>query len=147
MRAISAIGSSPGFSLLELLVVLAILVMASVAWPLASPRFFPKQQLRSTAMTIVQALRSSRTIAISSNRTTTIKMSPSATQINDSLRTYLLPTGIQARLTTLGKPTPKESIQFYSDGTSDGGYLQFLSQSGMAQIRVSPVTGRVELLP
>lgn len=146
----SGTGGAPrGFSLIELLVVLAIIgLMLAVL-----PRFIvgsPGVQLRAAADGLAATLRQLHETAIRGQVTTGFALDPKA-------RTYRLSTALAARalpaivtgveITTVAF-LPGERIAhilFYPDGSASGGTIRLRHADLSAGIRIDWLTGRVGL--
>lgn len=139
-----------GFSLLELLVVLAILGLAA---GFAASRFINREsvQAKVQARRVVAALRYARRIAI-------IEGVPKEFSLEDirvsSSSSDSEPTMIWMNkgsdLTSGGEDQPgeivrKKTIRFYPDGSSTGGELQVGKQKKKIVITVDPFDGKVSV--
>jgi general secretion pathway protein H len=142
MRAISATGNA-GFTLLELLVVLAIMVMISVAWPLASARVFAAQRLRDESQQLAAAIRAAQMTARMSGQ-------PQELRISDAGRAWRISSenrGLPGGLTLSIRGGSNEHFILYPDGGSTGQSLDIGFEERVATVRVSPVTGHLDLTP
>lgn len=139
-----------GFTLVELLVVLAILavLMVSAAGAFRVPR--PEDRIRSSAARLVAELRAARVLAISSN-------SDVAFAFDAKARSYTIdgiadPTPL-APAVTLTLVTAKELVRdasdarlvFFSDGSSTGGRIIFKTEAHAVTIVVQWLTGDVQI--
>lgn len=143
MPVTSAIGNR-GFTLLELLAVLAIMVLLAGAWPLAGPRLFPKQQLRNESQKLIAALRSARMTARLSGSPQAIALLRGGGAYRVNTESHELPAGITASLR--GDTAQSPEIKFYADGSSTGGVIDLKLASRSASIAVGSLSGRAELL-
>ena len=139
-------GKSTGFTLLELLVVLAILVLLSVIWPLAAPRLFPAQQLRNEGERLVSVLRATRNTALISNMTSEFSVSADGTSYHAGNEDFRLPQGM--RLDKQNEPSVQNTgvVRFFADGSSDGGLLMLTRDMRKNAIVVSRMLGRAEVI-
>src|SRR5262249_38095016 len=144
--------SSPedGTSLIELLVVLAILALvATIALPRAHmPGRGPS--LRLVASDIAVKLRAARSMAIAQNRDV-------AFAFDTETRTYgvtgtgapqVLPAAIDLSVTTARtqfRETKEAHLVFFSDGTSSGGTIRLTDQRQSVAIGVAWLTGAVHI--
>jgi general secretion pathway protein H len=142
MPVTSATGNR-GFTLLELLVVLAIMVLLAGAWPFAAPRLFPKQQLRNEAQKLIAALRSARMIARLSGAPQTIELLQGGNGYQTSSEPHQLSTGIIARV---HNDAVSQGVMFFPDGSSTGGVIDLQLPTRTVSIEVGKVTGRAELI-
>jgi general secretion pathway protein H len=145
MPVISATGSR-GFTLMELLVVLTILVLMAGAWPFAAPRLFPAQQLRNEAQRFVSDVRAARVAA----RTTGI---PQIIAVEDSGNAYAygseihsLTRGVLLHVRADQSLTTTDRVMLYPDGSTSGAILDFSLPSRILSVSVGQVTGRAEIL-
>ncbi|MFQ5955240.1 MAG: GspH/FimT family protein [Kiloniellales bacterium] len=135
-----------GFTLLELLVVLAVLglvyalALPSLSGVLAGPR------LDREARQLVSALREARSNAIVGGREVafTVDAAAGAWRYGDRR-------GLVNRRLSLSLQTPpggvggaeRPAIRFFSDGGSTGGHLTLKGEAGVRRIHVHWLTGRV----
>jgi general secretion pathway protein H len=143
-------GAEDGTSLIELLVVLAILALvAAVALPRAHmPGRGPS--LRLVASDVAAELRTARSMAIAQNRDV-------AFAFDTETRTYgvagtgapqALPAAIDLLVTTARTQfgeTKDAHLVFFSDGTSSGGTIQLSDQRQSVAIGVEWLTGAVHI--
>jgi general secretion pathway protein H len=144
MPVTSATGSR-GFTLLELLVVLTILVLMAAAWPLAARRLFPGQQLRNAAQSFVADVRIARLTSRTTGTPQGITVDDTGTAYITASGTHLLSSGVLMRVRT--EPAyDSRRVQFYPDGSTSGAILDFELPSRSVSVAVSPLTGRTEIL-
>lgn len=149
--ATSRVGSRSGFSLVELLVVLAIIGLLLTLTPLIFSGTIERLRLESTARELVSALRITRARAIT-------LQTPQAFAIDVQQRRYLGPANPQPKalpaefgyqLTTAQterlSPTAG-AIRFYPDGSSTGGRIEVRTADADWAVDVDWLTGRVALL-
>jgi general secretion pathway protein H len=143
-------GAEDGTSLIELLVVLAILALvAAIALPRAHiPGRGPS--LRLVASDIAAKLRTARSMAIAQNRDV-------AFAFDTETRTYVvagtgapqvLPAAIDLSVTTARtqiRETKDAYLVFFSDGTSSGGTVRLTHQHQSVAIGVEWLTGAVHI--
>jgi general secretion pathway protein H len=144
MPVTSATGSR-GFTLLELLVVLAIMVLLAGAWPFAAPRLFPTQQLRNESQKLIATLRSIRMTARLSGTPQTIGILQGGNGYQTSSQPYQLPAGVIARIRG-DAASPTMGVVFFPDGSSTGGVIDLQRPKHTVSIEVGKITGRAELL-
>ena len=144
MRVTSATGNH-GFTLLELLVVLTIMVLLAAAWPFAAPRLFPAQQLRNTAQSFVTDVRLTRLTARTTGKPQQINIDSSGTSYTTTTGSHLLRAGILMHIRgdqVSGSP----HIELYPDGSTSGAIVDLVLPSRSLSIAVSPLTGRTQVL-
>jgi general secretion pathway protein H len=144
MPVISATGSH-GFTLLELLVVLAILVLLAGAWPLAAPRLFPTQQLRNEAEHLVNVLRVTRMTARLTGEPQRLEITDQGASYRSGRETHALPHGATAQLQETGDSVAGNAMTFFPDGSSTGGVFSLVLPNRSESIRVGALTGRAEI--
>lgn len=142
MPVTSATGNR-GFTLLELLVVLAIMVLLAGAWPFAAPRLFPTQQLRNESQKLIAALRSARMTARLTGTPQTIELLQGGNGYQASSELHQLPTGVIARV---HNDAVLQSMMFFPDGSSTGGVIDLQLSNRTVSIEVGKITGRAELI-
>jgi general secretion pathway protein H len=144
MPVTSATGNA-GFTLLELIVVLAIIVLLAAAWPFAAPRLFPTQQLRNEAQRLIASLRLARTAARVSGAPQIIEITDGGASYRAGLETYELQRGVIVR--ARGRSAERSpSILFYPDGSSSGGVLDLQLPDRTLSVDLKKLTGRASLL-
>jgi general secretion pathway protein H len=144
MPVISATGSR-GFTLLELLVVLAIMVLLAGAWPFAAPRLFPAQRLRNEAQEIIAVLRSARMTARLSGAAQTFELLEGGNGYQTSSEPHQLPTGVTARIRN-DATSQNLGVLFFPDGSSTGGMIDLALPNHTVSVEVGRLTGRAELV-
>jgi general secretion pathway protein H len=139
----------PGFTLVELLVVLAILGLVIAAGTPAFERVLPGMELKSSAQTVVAALREARGLAIGRNAEVAlvVDLDNRALQLGDSPPVRLA-RGLGIRLLTasgeiIGAGSGR--IRFYPDGTSTGGRVTLALNNRVYHVDVDWLTGAVAL--
>ena len=141
----SATGSD-GFTLLELLVVLAVLVLITGAWPFVAPRLFPRQQLRSESQILLSHFRNARLRARVSGTVQSIEWTDPGSSYQDGPESHNLPAGMVLKSTDSAGMNPMHRVQFYPDGSSTGIALAIVRGDLSSGLKVGAVTGRSELV-
>jgi general secretion pathway protein H len=133
-----------GFTLLELLVVLAILTLLVSSMPFAADRLFPRQRLRATATEIAVTLRDLRQRAELEGTPAAFKLveSGQAWQTSGEAQSARFPRGLAARLIP-ATPGDLTELRFFPDGSSTGGTITLTLADRKALVRVSPMTSRI----
>lgn len=145
MRSISATGSAPGFTLLELMIVLALLVLLASAWPLAAPRLFPAQQLRNEGERLVSVLRAARLKATVTGAVQEVTIASDGGGYARRDQSYRLPEGMRLDCSDRLLGRPQSPVQFFADGSSDGSSLTLSRANTRLTIRIAIMTGRAEI--
>lgn len=139
-----------GFTLLELLVVLGILLLIITVVPPSLSPALDKVRTRSAARDVVAVLRLARNTAVASGRETTLSVDVSGRQIslNDRIRHLALPGDAVISLTTAGAEKMSGTagaIRFFPDGSSTGGRVTLEHGASRYRIDVNWITGAVAL--
>jgi general secretion pathway protein H len=141
-----------GFTLLELLIVLAIMVLVvSVALPLLSAAF-PGVQLKAAARQTAAGLRMAREEAIRTGHSAafTLDVADHTFTVQGGFRTVDLPSGLKLKLIAARSEMHGDrsgSIRFFPDGSSTGGRVILSRNDGGYQVGVEWLTGRIRLAP
>ncbi len=143
-------GIQAGFTLLELLAVLALigLLMGLVLPNLM--RTWEREKQRSTLRELATALRTARSEAITKSQTVRLflNLKTGHYRLEGIAREGAL-TGLQlsdARLVWQNLEKSQGYIAFYGDGSSSGGKLALVDPTGRRYLlEVEPITGRVSL--
>lgn len=138
-----------GVSLLEMLLVIALLAAVSVLAAGAMTGGFAGMQLRSQAKQITAQLRYTRTHAISTGQPQRFTIDPQAhtwTAPND--RRGDIPEKLRVRFIGAREVQPRQgegAIVFFPDGASTGGRVQLSARKAAMNIDVTWLTGEVRL--
>jgi len=138
-----------GVSLLEMLLVIALIAAASLLAAAAFTGGFKGMQLRSTAKEVAAQLRYTRTQAIASGQ-------PQRFVIDPQARTWQAPNGRNGEIPpSLGvvftgarevRPSEGEgAIMFFADGAATGGRIRLTLERAAWDIDVAWLTGEVRL--
>lgn len=143
-------GSAGGFTLLELIVVLAI--VAAVA-AFALPSFSPGAgvQLKTATRALMVGLRQTRSEAIATNvsKALVLDLEERHFKVGDSSRVRHLPSDVGVSLFTASRERVDErtgGIRFFPDGSSTGGRVTLTSGNRELFVDVDWLTGRIRLL-
>jgi general secretion pathway protein H len=140
----------PGFTLLELLVVMAVLSLLLTTVPPLLSRALPGAELRGAAQQVTAGLRQARGRAIATGRDTALVLDLEARwfQVEGVQRRRPLPEGVGLRLTTAESEVAarrRGRVRFYPDGSSSGGRIILARAGRRWVVDVDWLTGRVTL--
>ena len=140
--------AASGFTLLELLVVLAIVSVVFGTLVLARPSAVGAR-VNAAARGVVATLRLARAEAMVRNTETTVSVDPEAGVIAFSRGKWQLPRGAQVRLTfaETERTAAGGSLRFYPDGQSSGGEINLRLEGRLARVTVSWLTGEARIDP
>ena len=137
-----------GFTLVEMLVVLALLALVmAIAPPLLGARQ-GEAQLAAAARELAAALRETRSLALRDGRTEVfvIDAAAGAFRAGPGAVRHLAPgLALAAVSGDRQAPQPIGAIRFFADGSSTGGTLLLLQGERRSHVTVDWLTGRVAL--
>jgi general secretion pathway protein H len=141
--------SSAGFTLLEMLVVIAILTLATaVAMPILA-RPSDGVRLQATARDLINALRLTREMAIARNAEIVLTIDvDKRTFASAAVRVQSFGPDIAAALTFAEPERTARStggFRFFPDGSSSGGDVHFRLRGSEAKVCVNWLTGEAQL--
>ncbi len=139
-----------GFTLVELLVVFAILALVISVAPVALRRTLPGLELKAAARELADAFRDTRGIAVRENREAVLTIDvderiyrvdrrSERRQIKNSITISLVTAASEAADGGTGR------IRFFPDGTSTGGRVTLTQADRAYDLRVDWLTGRVRI--
>jgi general secretion pathway protein H len=142
---------SRGFSLIELVVALAILGLAYALVPPLFSGAYATAESRGAARQLAAALRQARNYAVTrrTESVLTIDVDKRDFTLSGDSRTYRLPPGLELKLVTAQREVVADklaSIRFYADGSSNGARVSLGSGGRMFEVDVNWLTGRVAIL-
>jgi general secretion pathway protein H len=140
-------GARPGFTLVELLVVLGIIALVIGL----APSIFaglPGFRLRSAADEMATTMRDLHEEAIRRQVTTELVLDPATrvyrtSSVPDGRRLPPVVTGVAFSTQALRPQDPLARIRFYADGTASGGTIRLNHEGLTASVTVEWLTGRV----
>ena len=130
-----------GFTLLELLIVLAILSLAAgIAVPLFAKRV-PAATLSGAALQVRAALAAARSAAIAGNREVTFAGAANGYRIDGAFHRLPIARDISVGFSGGAR------IAFFPSGGSSGGRVVLRSAAALREIEIEAITGRAILVP
>jgi len=150
---ISRTNPERGFTLVELLVVLAIASMLIAVMPVAFNKLHEGSQYRDTVRSIVTDLRQARQQAATEGRNVSFQLDTQARQFGIQGRSqHLLPPSLEVRTTTgeLADTAPQAlaTVIFMPGGGATGGTIELVRASGAGvRIRIDWLTGQITQEP
>ncbi|MCB1831531.1 MAG: GspH/FimT family protein [Chromatiaceae bacterium] len=139
-----------GFSLIELLIALVLLVAVLTLAPPIFNKGLSSAEFKSSVRLVAAGLRSAQAQAITRNQERLFILDLEKRQF--SLGTELLPTQLPASLTLKMKTAESEQIseseggiRFFPDGSSTGGAITVTSGDTALSLSVDWITGRVTI--
>jgi general secretion pathway protein H len=148
-RPQSGCSSAAGFTLLEMLIVIAIIALATaVALPILA-RPSDGVRLQATARDLINALRLTRAMAIARNAEIALTIDVDKRTIaSAAIRTQSFSPDMTAEL-TFAQPEQTASaaggFRFFPDGSSSGGDVRLRLRSRAATVCVNWLTGEAQL--
>ncbi len=144
--------SIEGFSLIELMVVMAIMAAAAGAALPAMGRMYDAMQYRDAVRTVLSSAKAARFKALSSGRSVDWVYNANAREIRvDEKLQQQFDDSFSVEITSareLSNDARRAVIRFYPDGSSSGGDVRIEHQTGKGiQIKVDWLFGRVSQHP
>ncbi len=140
-----------GFTLVELLVVLAIAAVMMTAMPALFSAAFPGIEMKSAARRTAATLRLARESAIRRGTDTQLLLDLESRRLElQGYRGLQLPKRLRVRLDAAGSEILDDRrgvIRFFPDGSSTGGRIILAHGDRGYQIGVTWLTGRIQLAP
>jgi len=132
-----------GFTLLELLVVMCILLLISSALPFAMQRSLPRHRVSSSLQQAVATIHVERLRAMLTGRTEFMAIQP------HGLRVAAIQLSFPASVTlaaadSAGRPISR--IGLYPDGSVQGSILTFQDGAVQSSVSISALSGRTRIL-
>lgn len=139
------VGGASGFTLIEVIVVLAILALVGGLVLGRGPPRSAGVEMRGAVGTVAQTLRLARTRAIAGNRTVAVEFDVQGGSYRiGGERARGLPPGVGMAVTSM--QGVGGSILFLADGSSSGGRVELAGGGRQAQVGVDWLTGRVSVV-
>lgn len=142
-------GPSPGFTLLEILLVMAIIAVATLVAMAAFNGGMRGIQQRAAAREVAAQLRFTRAVAISSGRPQDFVIDPRSRSWNAANgRHGSLPGEGEVEFTGAREVQPEEgkgAVRFFPDGAATGGRIRLQASGGGWDVDVGWLTGEVRV--
>lgn len=140
-----------GFTLIELMVVFAIMALVVAMAPVAYDRLKDGVQYRDTVRTMISQLRSARYIAVSQGEPVRFTVDLQTRHYGYTGSVKDIPETVDLRATVADRefvPNSSASIVFLASGGSTGGSVEILRKNGAGtRLRVDWLSGRVTQEP
>lgn len=140
---------SSGMTLLELLVVIAMMALLAGFFPLAIERMIPARRLTATAQALAVHLRDLQSQAAFAGRQLSLTLDSSGYSLQqgstDRGLQIQFPKDFAVTLMTGDDSQPGHTLVMYPDGSSSGGEFDLRVAERLATVSVSRVTGRVHV--
>lgn len=137
---------SRGFTLVELMVVLAIAVLIAASMPLALNKMLPSRRVAATADRLVADVRWLQGQAIVSGAPARLVLNASGYQLETrngaEVREIKLVSSTRLRLRPRGEERALPELVLYPDGSSVAGELEILDSGRRLRVEISMLTGR-----
>jgi general secretion pathway protein H len=142
---------SSGFTIIELIVVLVIVLLGMTVVGANFSKVSPALQLKTVGGEIVSALRFARTQAVSTQQAVSVRFNlyENTYQVQGQQQTFKLPEDLMLSLVILTKNYAGNeiaSIMFYEDGSSSGAQVLLELDNYKKQIEVNWLTGKITRL-
>lgn len=145
-RAATGRADEGGFTLIEVLCVVAILAIAYLLIASRGPAGSPAFTLRSEAASVADVLGAARGQAIATGIDVTVGLAgdPPGLRVGNRDALPLSPGVRLAMLTADDHPTAATArFAFHPDGSADGGGIELANRAGRIAVRVAWLTGRI----
>ncbi len=142
----SDVRQSRGFSLVELLVVVTIMVLLAGLFPLALEHMIPARKLAATSAQLAASLRELQSLALASGRTTSLLPTQNGYVTRDgngTERVVDLPADTTLRLQDDSTGRGLTDLTFFPDGSSSGGRFDVQCENKRRSVLVSRLMGKV----
>ena len=141
---------APGFTLLEMLVVIVLIGVAAVAVSVSVTSGLASARMRAASSELAGALRATRAQAIVHAQEQVFDVDTRSNSYNDARRhDVALPKGLQVSITSAREDRPNDHtgrIRFFPDGSSTGGRITLKAGQREWHVNVSWLTGDVRVV-
>jgi type II secretion system protein H len=137
---------SEGFSLIELLVVLTLMVILSSLFPVALEHMIPARRLAAVSQQLASTLRDLQSVALATGQNTSLFPDGPHYVVRDGSgaeKVVELPAHMTLRLQDDASGRALTNLTFFSDGSSTGGRFEFQYEDKRRSVVVTRLMGRV----
>lgn len=145
----SSVMKPRGFSLIEVMIAMAIAALVMAAAVPASVKFYDGMQRRQAVRDTVTLLASARERALSSGVSQDVSVRPNERRVWSSQRSHTLPSGLTVVVHGAAELNQNNTgvIRFYPDGSASGGGVDIIRSDGSGtRIDVDWLVGSVRQL-
>jgi general secretion pathway protein H len=135
-----------GFTLLELMVVIAIMAALTALFPLALNRFVPARRVDAAARALVADLRLAQARSVASGKPVTVEPTAHGYRIA-SVAAREWRSSTEIALKSLDGSAGMPALRVFADGSSTGGRFTIRDGERERAVTVSELTGRLRLDP
>lgn len=144
MRRTLGTGSERGFTLLELMVVMAILVMIAAAFPFAIDRAMPGHRVAAITQRLGSMVRAAQVSSLASGKPVTVRLEgrDRVAADNSFVKDQAIPASVAVSMEDPdGRVIP--GLVLYPDGSAQGARIEVNEGDRRGVVVVSALTGRV----
>lgn len=139
-----------GFTLLEMIIVVAVLGLALGMVVTRGPMRSPRLEMQAAVNGVAQGLRLARSRAIATNRPVRFAVDiPQHSFRVENETPIVLPPSVSIAMTTLAddpRGSRLAAIRFNGDGSATGAHIELADGQRIAQVNVEWLTGRVSVV-
>lgn len=128
-------GTASGFTLLELLVVLGIMLMMAAAFPLVLDRALPGRRVTIATTHLVAAIRAAQARSVTQGKPVSVQLATLTASLSPSTHVSFVDSN----------GVPLSSLRLYPDGSATGGRLRVVDGSHDSILVVNAITGSAQL--
>lgn len=147
-RSAGSAARRSGFSLIEVIVALAIMALALVVVPVSMIKLYDAMQYRSAVSDLLAGLKSARNAAVQSGTSVPFTVDVESRRVDvGGERSFILPESLKLGLIVAEQEVESQqgAIRFYPDGSSTGGTVFVRRPAGDGvRLRVDWLLGRVD---
>ena len=145
MRATSATGSARGFTLVEMMVVLAIFALLAASLPVALNRLVPARRTAAAADRLLADVRRMQSESASVGAPARLTLTASGYRLDfggsRAASEVSLPASTSVRLRARDEDRPLHELVVYPDGTASPGRFEIADSGRRAAVEIGMLTG------